>query len=116
MINCSNFCYRTTWVQANGVKYKCDVGVILCVEDDLPQVGHVQDIYLVNESQVAFHVKRFSTAFESHYRAYVLFEEKEMTELVYLNNLFVPTPVHIRTSRVLESNKYIILLHLLCTV
>ena len=79
-------------------------------------MGYVQDIYIVNENRIAFRVKRFSTTFESHYRAYVLFEEEERTELVYLDNLFVPTPVHIRTSRVLGSNKYIILPHLLCTL
>ena len=31
-----------------------------------------------------------------------------MPKLVYLNKLFLPTPIHIRTSRVLGSNKYII--------
>ena len=52
MINYSNCCYRTKWVKANGIEYKCGIGVILNVEDDLPQVGYVQDIYIVNENFV----------------------------------------------------------------
>ena len=59
MINYSNCCYRTKWVKANSIEYKCGIGVILNVEDDLPQVVYVQDIYIVNENQIAVFLNIF---------------------------------------------------------
>ena len=109
-------CFSTKWVKVNGIEYKCGVGVILDVENDLPQVGYVQDIYIVNCNQIAIHVKIFSSTYEVHYQAYLLHEEEGMTKLVYLNKLFLQTPVHIRTSHVLGTNQYIILPHSLCTL
>lgn len=103
-------------MKASGIEYKCGVGVILDVKDDLPQVGCVQEIYIVNGSRIALRVKTFAaTYYEPHYRAYLL-DEEEAIKLVYLNSLFLLTPVHIRTSHVLGTDKYIILPHSLCTV
>ena len=117
MIDCFNCCFSTKWVKANGIEYKCGVGVVLDIEDDLPQVGCIHDIYIVNGSQIAVRVKTFAaTYYEPHYRAYLLDEEEDTTKLVYINNLFLLTPVHIRTSHVLGTNKYIILPHSLCTL
>ena len=38
MIDCFNCCFSTKWVKANGIEYKCGVGVVLDIEDDLQQV------------------------------------------------------------------------------
>ena len=103
-------------MKVNGIEYKCGVGVILDVKDDLPQVGCVLDIYIVDGSQIAIRVKTFAAMYyEPHYRAYLLDEEEDI-KLVYINSLFLLTPVHIRISHVLGTNKYIILPHSLCTL
>jgi len=110
--------FSTKWVKANGIEYKCGVGVILDVENGLPQVGCVQDIYIVNDNQIAVHVKIFSLSYyEPHYQAYYqLQEEEDNIKFVYVNKLFLQTPVHICTSHVLGTNKFIILPHSLCTL
>ena len=46
-------------MKANSIEYKCGIGVILNVEDDLPQVVYVQDIYIVNENQIAVFLNIF---------------------------------------------------------
>ena len=46
-------------MKANGIEYKCGNGVIVNVENDLPQVGYIQDIYIVNENQITVRVKTF---------------------------------------------------------
>ena len=105
------------WVKAKGVEYKYCVGVILGVdEDDLPLVGCVNYIYVVNDDNVVLSVSKFSTKYEPHYRAYVLHELEDGPTLVHLTHLFLNTPVHIRTSQVLGTRKFIVLPHALGTL
>lgn len=66
MIDYFNCCFSTKWVKVNGIDYKCGVGVILDVKDDLPQVGCVLDIYIVDGSLIAIHVKTFAATTMSH--------------------------------------------------
>ena len=40
--------YRCKWVKIQGDEYKVSAGVILNVMDDLPTVGIIQNIYIVN--------------------------------------------------------------------
>ena len=105
MIDCFNCCFSTKRVKANGIEYKFDIGVVLNIEDDLPQVGCVHDIYIVSGSQIAVRVRTFAaTYYEPHYQPYLLDEEEDIGKLVYINNLFLLTPVHIRTLHVLGTN------------
>jgi len=57
------YCCRCKWVKVSGDEYKISSGVILEVKDDLPLVGVVQDIYLLNENKVMFKVDKHSTSF-----------------------------------------------------
>lgn len=107
------FCFRTKRVKTKGNEYKCGVGIILGVDDDLPEIGYVHEIYVVDENKVLFNITKFSTTYESHFHAYVLCEE-DVTTFSYLTDLFIRTPVHIRTSCILGSSKFVILLLALC--
>lgn len=104
-------------MKTDGVEYKVDVGIILGVdEDDLPQLGCIHDIYIVNKSQVVFNVTKFTTTFEPHFRAYLLNGQEDGTTFVYQTELFLRSPVHIRRSQILGLNKYIVLPHAVFTV
>lgn len=108
------YCFRTKWVKTKGNEYKHGVGIMLGVDDDdLPQIGCIQDVYVIDNDKVLFSVKKFSTTYEPHFRAYVLHEE-DVTAFLYLTDVFVRTPVYIRTSRSVGSNKFVILPHALC--
>ena len=48
--------------------------------------------------------------------SHIILDEEEAIKLVYINSLFLLTPVHIHTSHVLGTDKYIILPHSLCTL
>ena len=101
-------------MKTKGNEYKRGVGIILGVDDDdLPQIGCVQDVYVIDNNQILFSVKKFSTTCEPHFRAYLLHEE-DVTAFLYLTDVFVRTPVHICTSRSVGSNKFVILPHALC--
>ena len=96
-------------MKTDGVEDKENVGVVLSVdEDDLPLVGSIQHIYVVNNSKVVFSVTKFTTKFEPHFRAYLLSGQVDST-FVYQTDLFLHSPVHIRKSQVLGLNKYVIL-------
>ena len=103
-------------MKTKGNEYKRGVGIILDVDDDdLPQIGSVNDIYVIDDKKVLLSVKKFSTIYEPHFRAYVLCEE-DVTTVLYLTDLFIITPIHIHTSHILGSNKFVILPHALCTL
>lgn len=103
-------------MKTNGQEYKLGAGVVLDVNNDVPLVGLIQDIYVVNGSKVAFHVEQFSTSYEPHFRAYILNESVDAHKFFYLSMLFLITPVHVRTSQALAFYKYIIIPHALCTL
>lgn len=94
-------CCRTKWVRTDGAEYKVDAGVILGVdEDDLPLVGCIRHIYVVNSTKVIFDVKKFTTTFEPHFHAYLLNEAENSTvaTFVYRTKLLLCSPVHVRKS------------------
>lgn len=107
-------CCRTKWVKTDGVEYKVDAGVILDVhEDDLPVVGCIHHIHVVDNTKVIFDVTKYATTFEPHFRAYLLSEAEDTTSgtFVFQTELFLRSPVHVRKSQVFGTNKYIILPH-----
>ena len=93
-----NFIFRTKWVKTDGHEYKIDTGIIVVVEHDLPVVGRIKDIHVINGNKILFHVKSICTNFEPHFRTYLLQNDTDVLEkVVYLSDLFLQTPVHIRS-------------------
>ena len=111
------FQYRCKWVKICGDEYKSSAGVILNVEHDMPIVGIILDIYVVDGKEVALNVEKFSTAFEPHYRAYILDDHFSSSNIVLHSDLFIPTPIHIRKSSnpELKHNSFVLLPFALCT-
>ena len=87
--------------------------MIIDVKDDLPVVGQIKEIYVVDNSNIIFSVQQFSTLYEEHYRAYV-FQDDGVSRIIPLTKLFIYNPVHIHKSRTLDN--FIILPHALCTL
>ena len=87
------------------------------VEHDLPVVGRIKDIHVINGNKILFHVKSFYTNFEPHFRAYLLQDDTDVLEkVVYLSDLFLQNPVHIRISQAVGSHYFILLPYALCTL
>ena len=57
------FSYRTSLVKTHGHEFKRNVGVIYDVENNLPAVGKVQDIYIVDGCKVLFSIKPYVTQY-----------------------------------------------------
>ena len=94
-------------------------GHIYEVEHDLPIVGKIQDIYIIDGSKVLFNVKPYLTHYHPHFRSYLLHERTEsdvQNIFLYVSNLFIDTPVHIRRSQVLGTEIFILLPYALCTL
>ena len=109
------FYRRTTWVKVDGNLYKPNAGVIIGIEEDLPIVGKIQDIYVIDGKKVIFSIKQFHTFYEEHYHAYTFQDNTEViTKFISYEQLFLQSPVHIRRSQTLHT--YIILPHVLCTL
>lgn len=64
------FYLRTRWVKVDGNLYKPNAGIIIGVDDDLPVVGKIQDIYILDSKKILFCIKQFCTLYEPHYHAY----------------------------------------------
>lgn len=63
----SHINYRCKWVKVHGDEYRVSTGVILNVVEDLPVIGIIRDIYVLNGDTIAFNVEEFSTSYEPHY-------------------------------------------------
>ena len=87
--------------------------MIVDVEDDLPIIGQIENIYVVDGSNIILNVQLFSTLYEQHYRAYVL-QDSDDNVMIPLSKLFLHSPVHIHRSQTLH--RFVILPHALCTL
>lgn len=108
-----NVNFRTDWIKKDGDCYKLKAGVVVDVHDDLPIIGQIEDIYVVDGSTIIFNVHQFATLYEKHYRAYVL-QDSDNNILIPLTNIFLHSPVHIHRSQTLHN--FVILPHALCTL
>ena len=65
--------HRTKWVTVEGITYKKDCALLLSIEDDYPVFGLLRDIFVLEGSQVVFHVKHFLTqTFSHHFHAFIV--------------------------------------------
>ena len=87
--------------------------MIIDVVNDLPIIGQIKDIYVVDGSTIIFGVRQFLTIYEQHYRAYVL-QDGGDNVIVPLTKLFTHSPLHIHRSETLHN--FVILPHALCTL
>lgn len=94
-------------MKVDGTEYKTSVGVVYDMTDDLPRVGQVTSIYVINHTTVLFAVKCFSSMYVEHFRAYTL-QALHCDKLVSVHNLLIPNPLHIRTASALPS-KFVVL-------
>ena len=106
---------RCKWVKVNNEEFKISSGVIVGVKHDLPIVGVICQINIINGDTVIFSVDHYDTSFEPHYRAYILDETSFCSANIFHSNLFIQNSVHIRTSHVYElSGPFVILPFSLC--
>ena len=85
------------------------VGVIYSMVHDLPNIGQIISIFVVNNKIPVLEVKCFSTVYIEHLRVYTLSELEFETMLITVQDLVVPNPVHIRTVSALPHSKTVIL-------
>ena len=101
----------------NGEKFKISNGVIIEVEHDLPIVGVISQIDVVNGDVVALTTDKFHTSFDPHYRAYVLDKTPFSSGIILHSDLFIQHSLHIRSSHVYElSSPFVILSCALCVM
>ena len=82
------------------------------MKHDLPLIGEISTIYIINANNVVFRVIPFSSIYLQHFRVYVLHHiPNEKEQIIYLSSLAVQVPVHIRTPQALPQKKVVILPH-----
>ena len=104
---------RTKWVKADGMEFKKGAGIVIGMKNDLPQIGQITSIYVIDGGTVLFRAIPFSSSWLSHFRGYALCEEAHDHHcLVYMSKLVLHTPVHIRKIQALPSStSFIVLPH-----
>ncbi len=107
--SCVFYYYSARWVTVDGIEYKRNVGIIYDMTADLPKVGQVTSIFVVNDNTVIFAVKCFSSIYVEHFRTYTL-QTLCCDELVCVDHLLVPNPVHIRTCSALLSLSFCLII------
>ena len=108
--------YRCKWVRFCGDEFRISDGVITEMKHDLPIIGVIKEILIVNGDKIFFHVDQYGTSFEPHYRAYILEEQTFSSGEICFSYLFIEKSLFIRTSHILElSHSFVLLPFALCT-
>lgn len=88
---------RAKWVKVYGTIYKKPCAIVIGVTDHIhPQFGSIEDV-LVNQEEVLFVVKKYTTLYYSeHFSAFVIQKSSEFCT-VYQQELYYYAPIHVRT-------------------
>ena len=94
----------------DGIEYKRNAGVVCGMDHDLPTVGKISSLLIINGDKLYFQVHLFSSVYNEHFRAYTL-HPLDSEALISTDNLLSPHPIHIRTTSALPHHECIILSH-----
>ena len=104
---------RTKWVKADGVEFKKGAGIVFGMMNDLPQVGQITRIYVINGGTVLFRALLYKTSWIPHFRGYALHEDTHVPErLLCLSELLLYTAIHIRRPQALPSSKFYVIMYI----
>jgi len=107
---------RTNWVILHGNEYKLNAGIIVGFVHDLPIVGKIKQLLVINETDLAFVVIQYSTYYEKHFRAYILDQVTDDNKIVLHSNLFCNSPIHVCKSQTLSHRSFVLLPYFMCTM
>ena len=65
-------------------------------EDDIPQVGQISHIYVVNGKTVVLKAQRFNSFYHSHFRCYCLRHVDGEPSFFFYDKLILKKTLHIR--------------------
>lgn len=102
-----NIYIRTRWIKTNGQFYKPFNAVVMGIDEDYPQFGVIQNIYIAN-CRTIFEIKEYKTmSFFHHYHGYEVKATSQIS-IININNLASPFPLFI--SHLAHINKFIVVL------
>ena len=102
-------------MKIDGDEYRKDTGFVHKLdEDDIPQVGQISHIYVVNGKTVVFKAQRFNSFYHSHFQCYCLRQVDEEPSFFLYDKLILKKPLHIRKPCILPGHNVIILPYSIC--
>jgi len=100
--------YRTRWIKANGQLYKPLNAVIIGTDEDYPQFGVIQNIYIA-DCKSLLEVEQYKTlSFLHHYHGYEVKLIAQPSRVIDIDNLVSHMPLII--SQLSHINKFIVVL------
>lgn len=91
-----------------GTEFKKEAAIIHSMKDDLPQIGQIVNIYIVEGNIVLFECECFTTTYNPHFRTYAL-RPLNLHANYFYHKLLFQHPLHIRSPRVSPSTSIVIL-------
>ena len=73
----------------DGVQYKRNAGVVCGMDHDLPTVGKISSLLIINDDKLYFRVKLFSSVYIEHFRVYTL-QPLDSEALISTDDLLSP--------------------------
>ena len=100
--------HRTRWIKANGQLYKPLNAVVIGTDEDCPQFGVIQNIYIA-ECKSLLEVEQYKTlSFLHHYHGYEVKLISQLSSVIDIDNLVSHIPLII--SHLSHINKFIVVL------
>ena len=95
---------RMKWVKIDGSEFRSGAGFVHSIHEDLPQIGQISDIYLLDEKKLVFKAVNYTTTYHPHFHAYTLTHSPSVSYFCY-DKLILLKPVHIRQPQSLPHHK-----------
>ena len=108
VIICILVLHRTRWIKANGQFYKPLNAVVIGTDEDCPQFGVIQNIYIA-DCKSLLEVEQYKTlSFLHHYHGYEVKPISQQSSVIDIDNLVSHIPLII--SHLSHINKFIVVL------
>ena len=98
------FGYRTKWAIKDGILYKVPCVLTVEIDDDYPQFGRVESIYIADSNSVYFHLRMMNTVDFNIHRHFYIVELSSNYKTVRFTDLYYVFPLHLRRSVVNNSS------------
>ena len=89
------YIYRTKWAKKDGILYKNPCVLTIGVEDDYPQFGRLESVFIADSNSVYFHVRLMKTLEFNVHRHLYLVDLTSSYKTVCFTHLYYPFPLHL---------------------
>lgn len=96
-------------MKVDGNEFRNGAGFIHSLQNDLPQIGLISDIYVLDKKNLVFKAFNYVTVYHPHFHAYSLSRSSSGPTYYCYDKLVLSKPIHIRQPRSLPHHDIVVM-------